>query len=224
MAILGVVILAAGVATAGALGGDDGAPERTVKSTSTSTSTSSSSTATTVDRAAADRAAAAAVTEADEEYRTFVARIENLLEQSANGRQEVISVVTGVQNCTIPPNLASQRIRSVVANRQSVLNQVSAMVLTDNAEANGLTVLLQKALQESIEANRHYQDWMDHLYTTYYNASPVGCPDGHAPQNAAFQAASGASVRATAAKQAFAAAYNPVATRFDARTWQHTQF
>jgi hypothetical protein len=154
----------------------------------------------------------------------FLRTVDGILTQSASGRQQVSSVVTGVTNgCSVSPQTASATIRQVIVNRQSVLGQANALSAPDAATAAVKADLVQ-ALNASIEANRGYQRWLDNLYATYYNAEPVGCPDGQAPTDENYDAATAASGRATAAKQSFVNAYNPLAGPAGLRTWQESEF
>lgn len=154
----------------------------------------------------------------------FLHTVDGILTQSASGRQQVSSVVTGVVNgCSVAPQTASVTIRQVIVNRQSVLGQANALSAPDSATA-AVKADLVRALSASIDANRGYQQWLDNLYSTYYNAEPVGCPDGQAPTDANYDAATAASGRATAAKQSFVSAYNPLATSAGLRTWQESEF
>jgi hypothetical protein len=70
--------------------------------------------------------------------------------------------------------------------------------------------LLREALQRSIEADRHYSDGFRAL------PNDAGCP---LPGNAGFRLAPAADRRATAAKQRFVRAFNPLSERFGGRNW-----
>ena len=61
----------------------------------------------------------------------FVDKIEDFLEQSANGRGEIISAISSVTNgCTISPEEAARQVDSVVRNRQSLLDKLRALTTT----------------------------------------------------------------------------------------------
>jgi hypothetical protein len=154
----------------------------------------------------------------------FLRTVDGILTQSASGRQQVSSVVTGVVNgCSVSPSTASATIRQVIVNRQSVLAQTSSLNPPD-AATRALQTKLVAALNASIDANRGYQQWLDNLYATYYSADPVGCPDGRAPTDSNYDAATAASGRATAAKQSFVADYNPLASAAGLRSWSESEF
>ena len=144
----------------------------------------------------------------DEKLRTFVDRIENVLAQSAEGRREIAGALTARSKCAISAREAGQRIASVADNRQSILEQLGVMQ-TPTPQADDVVTLLQQALQQSIEADRHYRDAL------------VAAPANRCalPNNASFKLAQASNARATATKRRFVARFNPLALRFHRRTW-----
>ncbi len=145
--------------------------------------------------------------------RTFVARIENVLTQSAEGRREIFTALSDGFNCSISPRNAARRIASVADNRQSVLVQLGNLD-APTSQANKAVTLLQAALQNSIEADRLYRDG-------FVADEHAGCPP---PPNPSFRSAARFDKRATAAKKRFVAVFNPLAKRFDRRTWTEAKF
>jgi predicted Ser/Thr protein kinase len=141
--------------------------------------------------------------------RPFVARIENVLEQSAAGRDEIASALAAGLNCSISPREAGQRIASVADNRQSVLVQLGNLQ-TPTPESDEVVTRLQRALQQSIEADRHYRDGF------FAIGQRTACP---LARNRDFVLAGRSDARATAAKKRFVAAFDPLAARFHSRTW-----
>jgi DNA-binding winged helix-turn-helix (wHTH) protein len=139
----------------------------------------------------------------------FVDRIENVLVQSAQGRQEIAAALAGGRHCTIPPRVAGRRIQSVGDNRQSILQQLGSLS-APTQEADNVVTLLQQALQNSIEADRHYRDG-------FFSVGPKArCP---LPRNEGFTLAAKSDARATLAKGHLVAAFDPLAARFHRRTW-----
>jgi hypothetical protein len=159
-----------------------------------------------------------AAQQADPGLYAAMQRFDSTLQQSAQGRAAVGPLVIGVQNCSVNPQDASQQIDAIVANRQSVINQVSA-IPTSSPQAATLSSDLQAAIQASITADRHYRNWMTSLYTDYQYTDPVGCPSGSAPRDAEFNAGDAASAQASDAKATFVDTYNPIATAMGLRTW-----
>lgn len=75
--------------------------------------------------------------------------------------------------------------------------------------------LLQQALQQSIEADRHYRDGF--LAVKVTDACPL-------PTNPSFELAAKSDARATAEKEHFVAAFDPLAERLHRRTWLASEF
>jgi serine/threonine-protein kinase len=149
------------------------------------------------------------------ELRTFVDRIENVLVQSAAGRDEIGTALSAGFNCSISPQDAGQRISSVADNRQSILEQLGSLQ-TPTQQSGDVITILQRAMQQSIEADRHYRDGFVAVGT-----SKTGCP---LPPNPNFKLAGMSDARATAAKERFLAAFDPLAKRFHRRTWSAAEF
>lgn len=147
--------------------------------------------------------------------RTFVDRVENVLQQAESGRKEIRAALTAGLNCSNSPHEAGQRIASVADNRQSILGQLGNLQTPTQQAADAVT-FLQQALQQSIEADRHYRDA---FFTTAQANS--GCP---VPSNASFRLAAQSNTRATSAKRRFVSIFNPLAGRFHRRTWSADGF
>ena len=140
--------------------------------------------------------------------RAFVDRIENVLAQSSDGRREIVAALNAGFACRIPPREAGRRIGSVGDNRQSILLQLGSLP-TPTAQADQVVTLLQRSLQQSIEADRHYRD-------AFFGVTRPGCP---IRSNADFVLAHASDRRANVAKQRFLSVFNPLAERFGRRTW-----
>jgi DNA-binding winged helix-turn-helix (wHTH) protein len=140
---------------------------------------------------------------------TFVDRIQNVLEQSAAGRREIRAALSGGFGCTISPDEAARRVSSVADNRQSILQQLGSLQ-APTPETDEIVTLLQRALQQSIEADRHYRDGFLEVQ------AGTRCP---LPRNAGFDLAAKSDKLATVAKKRFVAAFNPIAREADRPTW-----
>jgi predicted Ser/Thr protein kinase len=140
--------------------------------------------------------------------RTFVDRVENILVQSAQGRREIGKTLSAGFNCTISRREAARRVDSAARNREIVLGQVGNLQ-TPTSQADDVVTRLQAALQNSIEADRHYHDG-------FVADDLAACP---LPPNADFRLAARFDKRATNAKTRFVAAFNPLAKRFHRRRW-----
>ncbi|TML20324.1 MAG: serine/threonine protein kinase [Actinobacteria bacterium] len=157
----------------------------------------------------ATRGSSGSASAQDAAVRTFVNRIENVLAQSADGRSEIGKALSAGFKCSISPREAGRRIASVADNRQSILGQIGTLP-TPTDETGVDVTRLQGALQQSIEADRHYRDG---FYTV-----PAGsrCP---LPGNVGFVLAAKSDAQATAAKRRFVRAFNPLARQFGRKTW-----
>ena len=145
---------------------------------------------------------------------TFLDRMENVLDQSAAGRREILDALTAGRDCSITPAEAARRIGSVADNRQSILGQLGSLS-TPTSETAALVTLLQGALQDSIEADRHYRDG--------FRGIGVGatCP---LPGTRDFELAARADAAATAAKVRFAKDFNVLAERYGRSPWSPAGF
>ena len=140
---------------------------------------------------------------------TYVDRIENVLEQSAAGRREIRAALNGGFSCSISPDEAARRISSVADNRQSILEQLGSLQ-TPTPQTGKIGTLLQRALQQSIEADRHYRDGFLDVQ------AGTRCP---LPSTPSFELAAKSDKLATVAKRRFVAAFNSFAQENGRPTW-----
>jgi hypothetical protein len=143
---------------------------------------------------------------------SFATGLEPLLVRSSRDRARISSAVTRVASCSLAPGRAAQQIGLTVAGRRAVLVQVRR-VRAPNAQLLRARRLLEQSLASSAAAGRGYSAWI----ASYDGA----CPARAGPEYATALAANG---KAQGSKNAFVKAYNPVAKRVGARTWQSTQF
>jgi hypothetical protein len=128
-----------------------------------------------------------------------VAGMASLLNRSTNARVSVTLAIAGVESC----QLDAQRGLTQLGNAVRVRHQV----ITDLPKVHAptqLTAALTDALQLSVNADHHFQDWMIFVASN-------GCPAPHAPHNPDFTAANATSTQASAAKARFVGLWNPVA-------------
>jgi serine/threonine-protein kinase len=142
----------------------------------------------------------------------FVDRVENVLTQSASGRQEITQALSDSFNCKISNKEAAQQIDSVASNRQSILQQLGSFSAPTPA-ADQMLTLLQRSLVHSIEADRHYRDGIGATDT---------CPPPR--NNPSFTLATASDRRATTAKELFVALFDPVATKLHRKAWTAGEF
>lgn len=139
----------------------------------------------------------------------FVDRIENVLEQSAAGRREIRAALNGGFSCSLSPDEAARRISSVADNRQSILEQLGSLQ-APTLETGKMVTLLQRALQQSIEADRHYRDGFLEVQ------EGTRCP---LTSNPSFDLAAKSDKLATVAKRRFVAAFDSLAREHGRPTW-----
>jgi DNA-binding SARP family transcriptional activator len=152
-------------------------------------------------------------TKSDHELRAFVSKLENFLVQSSDGRREVAAAIDGTFKCRLAPAAAVERLNRVQDNRQSLLDQLAALMVPDDAAAARSADWLQRAVHASIAADWHYRDWLR-------GRRRCGPPD----QSPELRAALATDRRATQAKRTFLAAFNPLARRFDQKAWMAGEF
>lgn len=148
---------------------------------------------------------------ADPELRAFVHKLENFLAQSRTGREEVKRAIAGALDCRLSPAAAEARLDSVQRNRQSLLQQLAALLVPPGDAPLRASDLLQEALAASIAADGVYRDWL---------RTRRSCRGGEQPPAAARQA----DARATNLKREFLAVFDPLARRFGQRVWRADEF
>ena len=92
------------------------------------------------------------------DLRPFVDRIENVLASRQRDAERSPARSTPVAPARSRTQTAARRIESVMDNRQSIVQQLSSFSGPTPA-TDRMVTLLQQALQNSIEADRHYQTW-----------------------------------------------------------------
>ena len=140
-------------------------------------------------------------TTATPDTKAFVVKVENLLEQAHEGRVAVRAAVQAAVRCEVPLREAAGNIEDVRANRQSLLQQVTALPVPDDPEAQRTVTLLHRALAAAFAADLGYR--RDILQAT-------SCPP---------KLRAGPGERSHRLKAAFVAAFNPLARRFGLQTW-----
>jgi DNA-binding SARP family transcriptional activator len=138
----------------------------------------------------------------------FVAKLENFLAQSRDGRAQVVAVVAGARACKLTPVRALAKLDLVDRNRQSLLDQLAALTVPSDPDARRAADLLQRAIGASKAADLAYRGWL---------TDAQRCPLPPPPTNAANR-------RAQQAKDAFVAVFNPLARRYGGAEWDPHRF
>src|SRR5262249_4706169 len=105
------------------------------------------------------------------------------------------------------------RIDQVIANRQSILSSLDGIATSDPTGQN-LVALFRQAIQYSLDSNYQWKQWVE-------DQSSFGCPVGDGAEDSAKSISDR---QATPAKQAFVAAYNPVAQQYGLAAKAATDF
>jgi DNA-binding SARP family transcriptional activator len=145
----------------------------------------------------------------DPELHAFVAKIEGFVVQSREGRQAIARIVAGTSTCKLPARRALLSLATVERNRQSLLDQLAALTTPSADQALAVVKRLQRAIQLSIASDWRYREWLTGLVG---NCSSKRAATSLVPVQAGDR-------QATAAKQAFVDAFDPLARRFGERTW-----
>jgi alpha-tubulin suppressor-like RCC1 family protein len=138
---------------------------------------------------------------------TLAVSFESYLAQMARDRAKLKSVLTSVATCSISPGAAAVQVAAVSAGRQRLLNAVTGFA-APTLQAAQIKAALQQSLTYSAAADRAYHDWLAQ--------QGAHCPAAHTP---VFGNAQQQDRLATAAKERFVAAFNPLARRLHLRTW-----
>ncbi len=188
------------------------------------TPTAASGTATTTQPSAVRSSPGSSATTDASARKAFAGDVDAILQESSAGRRQVTAAINGVRNsCSVAPADADASLTDIIANRQSVLARAHALTTPDAAGEAAKSDLVQ-ALSASLEANQGYQRWLESALASNPGASPAGCPGGVVATDSNYDAATAASTRATAAKQQFVSAYNPIAAEAGLATWTSDQF
>jgi len=131
--------------------------------------------------------------------------VDALLSMSVSSRAAVVQAAAQIGACT---SLASAKAAMTAAatTRETAANNTTTLPVSALPNGSGLISLLVSMMQASATADRGYAAWAD-------DVAAGGCRGGSATHTANFTAAEAASRQATALKQQFAAAWNPIATQ-----------
>ncbi|HEX7462731.1 MAG TPA: zinc ribbon domain-containing protein [Dermatophilaceae bacterium] len=135
---------------------------------------------------------------------TQAGAIDALLSMSVSSRAAVVQAAAQIDACTSLAR-AKTAMTAAATTRETAANNATLPV-SALPNGSGLISLLVSMMQASATADRGYAAWAD-------DVAAGGCRGGSATHTANFTAAEAASSQATALKQQFAAAWNPIATQ-----------
>ncbi len=147
-----------------------------------------------------------------------MATLGSYLTQSASVRPSIQAAIDGVQTCSETPSSGEATIQHAIEVRQRILGGLQTLSPSSLPRGAQLISELSAAMQNSINADRDYQNWMADSAT-----SGGGCSSNPA-QDSNYQAGQNASVQATAAKNSFLNIWNPMAPSYGQKTYTSTDF
>jgi Protein kinase domain len=135
------------------------------------------------------------------------------LARSASVRPAIQPAIDGVRTCSQTPASGQASMQQAINTRQDILNGLRTLSPSGLASGAQLISTLTAAMQQSVTADRGYQNWM----------ADFAC--GSDPsQNANYLAGQNASAKATAAKKAFLDIWNPMAPSYGQKTYSRADF
>jgi len=140
------------------------------------------------------------------------------LARSASVRLAIQPAIDGVRTCSRTPASGQASMQQAIDTRQDILNGLRTLSPSGLPNGAQLISALTAAMQQSVTADRHYQNWMaDFARLGYACGSDPG-------QNTNYLAGRNASAQATAAKKAFVDIWNPMAPSHGQKTYSYTGF
>ncbi|SEN43816.1 hypothetical protein SAMN05216267_1005116 [Actinacidiphila rubida] len=131
--------------------------------------------------------------------------VDQLLQKNAHTRAAVGAAVASVMKCESLSDSAGL-FSQAASSRRELLDELGGLDVSDVTGGSDAVGSLNTAWTASAEADDHFQAWAEGLESD-------GCDPNSTAHAPGFQEAQDASGRATAAKQAFVAAWNPIADR-----------
>lgn len=149
---------------------------------------------------------------------TLMATLDTYLTRSALVRPTVQTAIDGVRSCSQSAPSGEAALQQAINTRQDILNRLQALSPSGLPGGTQLISTLSAAMQNSIEADKDYQNWMAEFARS---GSACGSDPSQDPDFLAGQNASG---RAATAKKAFVNIWNPMALRYGKKTYASTDF
>lgn len=149
-------------------------------------------------------------TTAIDKVKAQIVAIDGILTTSAVGRASLGSILADVQSrtCTNNPGIAQRQIQGVADNRRSTINSLQKIDGSVSPAVAEMKASLLRGLEASYSSDVSYARAVGMLF----QCGPLN------PSNPDMAAASVTDGEATAGKQAFVDAYNPVAAQYGLRS------
>jgi hypothetical protein len=147
-----------------------------------------------------------------------MATLGSYLARSASARSTVQPAITGVQQCSQSPASGEATLQQAINTRQDILNALPTLSVSGLPNGSQLVSTLTTVMQDSIAADKDYQGWMRDFASS-------GSQCGSDPsQDQNYAAAVNVSGQATIAKNAFVAIWDPMAPRYEQRSYSSAEF
>jgi hypothetical protein len=157
-----------------------------------------------------------------------VTQLDGILTQSAGQVTRLRNIIgqfdpttAGSQSgpCELSADAAAAQTQPIIDGRKAAVSSLTNLGATTTGTGAQLVSLLKQAINLSLQSDYSYQAWM----TSNANTDQTNpCARAHNSDWDAFQAVA---PRAGAAKQAFLAAYLPIAAQYGARSnWKSSDF
>jgi hypothetical protein len=147
-----------------------------------------------------------------------MATLGSYLARSAAVRPTVQAAIDSVQSCSESPARGEATLQQAINTRQDILNGLRTLSPSGLPGGAQLVSALTTAMQDSINADRDYQNWMA-------DSASSGSACGSDPnQDSNYAAGQNASIAATSAKDAFLAIWNPMAPSYGQQAYSSTGF
>ena len=140
------------------------------------------------------------------DLQAFTVKVENVLAQARDGRLAVAHAVDRALHCKIAGTQAAAQIEDVIANRNSLLDQIAALNVPNDARAQRAASLLQQAAAASFAADVGYRRALLAARRCPANLDSV------------------ATARADRLKGEFVLVFNPLASSLHLKTWSPEDF
>lgn len=151
----------------------------------------------------------------DKVLKAYLVKIEGLMKQSGEGRDDVVKAIAGVRGMSMNPTTAGGLIDAVYQNRRAVLKKVKALRPPADARAKQVKTEFADALTYSTKADTAFAYWILYVHDYYYQ-EPQGY-QGNVPLNADYRGAVVWSGKASAAKARLVRVYNGLAKQYGLR-------
>lgn len=206
----------AGVLLAGKVGGHPNGS--TLAASGGSGQSSSSSPVTSPPASSSTATSAASSTPAQPPGAAAMSALGSDLAQSAAVRPSVQPAIDAVASCSESPASGEATLQQAINTRQNILSGLYTLSVSGLPNGAQLVSNLTTAMQDSIQADKDYQSWMEDFASS-------GSPCGSDPnQDTNYVAGQNASANATVAKNAFVNIWNPMAPGYGQQPYSSAGF